>query len=334
MRGGSGWVVSTPTGERLDGNIVIGKKKCCWSRSAPIVYTRHPISCSNAKLPEVFHGSQWASLHYSLVHHVVRHPVAQSVMAAMEHTLLPDEAMLQTTAVNSPLRKTLIGQHMRFIEWPQLHGDANKYWASLGPQFHGGPMVLNATLAVHKAFLTSAMFARKFDPTVYNDVLPLWDSWMAAKLETQQPAPRQPSIGNSQIGRDPQLQGDQPSPTAHENDALVDALVDNGGSHPPSAVPLDLSSSRSQIASTDVVGARDDHEHPHSHELHDHEGDGHGRAHEEAPTFVAGLVLFWVGGIIVAGLIFACITAFSDLDCFPAVLRVRWRPKTEGLKDF
>ena len=37
-----------------------------------------------------------------------------------------DEALLQTIGVNSPLRSTIIGQHMRFIEWPQLHGDANK----------------------------------------------------------------------------------------------------------------------------------------------------------------------------------------------------------------
>ena len=36
--------------------------------------------------------------------------------------------------MNSPFRKTLIANHLRFIEWPQLHGDANKYWASLGPQ--------------------------------------------------------------------------------------------------------------------------------------------------------------------------------------------------------
>ena len=73
---------------------------------------------------------------------------------------------------SSPYRSTLIATHLRFIEWPQLHGDANKYWASLGPRFHGGPMVLNDTLLAHKAVLTSAMFARKVDPSVYSDVLP------------------------------------------------------------------------------------------------------------------------------------------------------------------
>ena len=78
---GSGWVVSTPSGESLDAQRVIGKQKCCWSRSAPIVYTRHPISCANAQLPEVFHGSQWASLHRSLVLQMLEHPTAQVSVA-------------------------------------------------------------------------------------------------------------------------------------------------------------------------------------------------------------------------------------------------------------
>jgi hypothetical protein len=58
---------------------------------------------------------------------MVDHPFAHGVMRALEHTLLPDEVMLQTIAVNSPFRRTLIPVHLRFIEWPQSHGDANKY---------------------------------------------------------------------------------------------------------------------------------------------------------------------------------------------------------------
>jgi hypothetical protein len=108
---------------------------------------------------------------------MVDHPFAQSVVRSLEHTLLPDEAMLQTIAINSPFRRTLIPVHLRFIEWPQSHGDANKYWASVGPQFHGGPMVLNATLGREKAFKQSGMFARKVDPGLYRDVLDEWDKW-------------------------------------------------------------------------------------------------------------------------------------------------------------
>lgn len=45
--------------------------------------------------------------------------MSQKITAAMENTLLPDEALLQTMAVNSPFRSTLIPAHLRFIEWPQ-----------------------------------------------------------------------------------------------------------------------------------------------------------------------------------------------------------------------
>ena len=150
---------------------------------------------------------------------MVRHPLAQKVLTALEHTLLPDEAMLQTIAVNSRFRNTIIGNHLRFIEWPQSHGDANKYWASVGPQFHGGPMVLNATLARTKAFKTSAMFARKVDPTVYeNDVLPVWDRWMAAKMVTGGSGEGQPGIADNLLKDDPTLSKAQPPPTKHDNE--------------------------------------------------------------------------------------------------------------------
>ena len=77
---------------------VLGKRKPAWSRTAPIVYGAVPLQCANANLPDVFHGSQWASLHRPLVEHMVRHPLAQKVLTALEHTLLPDEALLQTIA--------------------------------------------------------------------------------------------------------------------------------------------------------------------------------------------------------------------------------------------
>lgn len=187
----------------------------------------------HTQMPTVFHGSQWVSLHRSLVQHIMLHPTAMAITRAFEQTLLPDEAMLQTIAVNSPHRKKLIAAHMRFIEWPQSHGSANKYWQSLGPGYHGGPMVLNETLAVHKAFMTSAMFARKFDPQIYADVLPKWDAWMAEKLRTPSAganvgdkrwlAPRQPPIGQSLTKNDPELRANIPAATVHENEDWLDA---------------------------------------------------------------------------------------------------------------
>ena len=118
---GSGFLVSKEDNSRPAAIDVLGKTKCCWSRSAPIVYAALPLKCPNTDLPQVFHGSQWASLHHTLVEHMIRHPIAQRITAAMENTLLPDEAMLQTIAVNSPFRETVIPSHLRFIEWCSLH---------------------------------------------------------------------------------------------------------------------------------------------------------------------------------------------------------------------
>lgn len=245
-------MVSKPDGSLPTAEAVIGKRKCCWSRSAPILYAALGLQCRNQQAPSVFHGSQWASMHRSMVRHLVEHPTARRIIMAMENTLLPDEALLQTIAVNSPFRSSIIPAHLRFIEWcalrraarlpppprprlshhtplphrrPQLHGDANKYWATVGPQFHGGPMVLNATLA-HKAFRSPVMFARKFDPSLYPEALVAWDRWMAAKMMSQAPATGQPPIAHNLLQADPDLLHGIPPPTEHEDDAPLPAEPD------------------------------------------------------------------------------------------------------------
>ena len=97
--GGAGFVVSGgpahPAGFTPDAFQVIGKRSCCWSRTAPILYSNAPLQCPNAQLPATYHGSQWATLHHALVRHMVDHPFVRRVLVAMEHTLLPDEATLQ-----------------------------------------------------------------------------------------------------------------------------------------------------------------------------------------------------------------------------------------------
>ena len=83
-------------------------------------------------------------------------------------------------------------------------------------------MVLNETLTTHKAFLTSAMFARKFDPSIYSDVFQIWDNWMEGKMKSQGLAPRQPSIGQSLTHADPMLRSNIPGPTPHETDPFLE----------------------------------------------------------------------------------------------------------------
>ena len=318
---GAAFVVATEAGERADAMKVLGKRKPAWSRTAPIVYGAVPLQCANANLPDVFHGSQWASLHRPLIEHMVRHPLAQKVLTALEHTLLPDEAMLQTIAVNSRFRNTIIGNHLRFIEWPQSHGDANKYWASVGPQFHGGPMVLNATLARTKAFKTSAMFARKVDPTVYeNDVLPVWDRWMAAKMVTGGSGEGQPGIADNLLKDDPTLSKAQPPPTKHDNEGA-------GGA--PAAAPA-----RAPIPHSELP-KRFDHDHDHNdhdgHDSHDHgqgehdhgEGEHDGHTHSELRSTGAGFVIVFIVLILVVGAVF--VAAVCCQDAAAALLRRRAR---------
>ena len=329
---GSAFLVWSPEGGELDASSVIGRKKCCWSRSAPILYSKLKFRCNNPlQLPEVFHGSQWGSLHHSLVEHIMRHPVSQAIVSGMENTLLPDEALLQTLAVNSPFRKTLIANHLRFIEWsapaptlrppthhhtprpshtpsmaapcltrrplsmliscschrPQLHGDANKYWASLGPQFHGGPMVLNVSLLRDKAFRTSAMFARKVDPSIYDDVLPLWDRWMALKLLTQGAALGQPAVAGNLLSADPKLSSNLPPPTSHETDSI---WAEAG--HPESSTAPASNGTRSDDSGRDEAA---------------YDGE-----HEDTASPGAGFILAWAALLVLAGTCFACVVMMQE----------------------
>lgn len=81
-------------------------------------------------------------------------------------------------------------------------------------------MVLNVSMLRDKVFHSSAMFARKVDPSVYADVLPFWDRWMALKLLTQSTALGQPSIASNLVSADPTLSNNLPPPTIHEGDTL------------------------------------------------------------------------------------------------------------------
>ena len=241
-----------------------------------------------------------------------------------------------------------------------MHGDATKYWASLGPKFHGGPMVLNETLARHKAFLTSSIFARKFDPTIYADVLPIWDEWMAAKLPTQSVAPRQPEIASNVIHLDPLLGGGIPSPTAHEHDPRVDEpggaarlaageYSGGAGSHAPSSSGTAAAVARpgalavGQLAET---GAS----HHHRRDGHgdgggggggddddddDDDGGYHGHHHAKPSRLISGLIVVWVLGILVAALVCASLAIARDLECRGRIAAMRGRllrPKPDRSK--
>lgn len=185
---GEGWVVSSPEAEHVSARSILGSKTCCWSRSAPIVYTSSRIDCPSRKMAvSVTHGSQWVMLHRSLVKHIITDPLSRNITASFHHTLLPDEAILQTIALNSPLRQRLVKRsHMRYIAWPQRHfKNPSTYWDKMGRKaFHGGPMALDSRLLA-KAVASEKVFARKVDPIIYPETFAWWDRWIEGKMKTQ-----------------------------------------------------------------------------------------------------------------------------------------------------
>lgn len=143
-------------------------------------------------------------------------------------------------------------------------------------------MVLNVTLLRDKAFKASAMFARKVDPTIYADVLPLWDRWMAAKLLTQGPADGQPVVAYSLLAKDPALKGNIPPQTPHEANALAAA---------PGQAPAQPHGGRAE-------------EHEHEHE-DDHADGSDGHSHG-SPGVLSGVFVAWVLLLMAAGSCFVC----------------------------
>ncbi|KAL3892568.1 MAG: hypothetical protein SGPRY_015006 [Prymnesium sp.] len=190
--GGRAFMVWSPTGERTDALSLIGKKKCCWSRSAPIYYTHSLHQCANGELPEVFHGSQWGSLHHSLVRHIVMHPVSQAIVRALENTLLPDEAMLQAHSIHPP--------------------HAGPSQPTHHPHTRTPPRRPSPSASARTAHI---------DPSIYPDVLPVWDRWMAFKLLTQSNAQGQPGIAQNLLKSTGAISSSLPSATPHERDTLV-----------------------------------------------------------------------------------------------------------------
>ena len=215
-------------------------------------------------------------------------------------------------------------------------------------------MVLNASLLRNKAFLTSAMFARKVDPTIYVDVFDAWDGWMKQKMLTQSAAPRQPAIAAAHIHGDPLLAGAVPAATPYELDTLVDeeyvgedefpfpatiggyaqgASDSSGpGGHLTDGGSWDSGGSWSTNGSGSSSTLQPDtrEEQP----AHRNEAPG---ASTGGPRFDPATALCWLVGGLVAALVLA-LNAAALGRCL-GVLRARMvgggsRAKSDGLKDF
>ena len=102
----------------------------------------HPTSSPSA-LP--YHGCNLLTLWPTLIWHATCLLwQAATLLLAYERRLVPDESLLQTAAMHSPHKASLLNHNLRWIDWPHQHGDAQAYWNRVGKggrAFVGGPQV-------------------------------------------------------------------------------------------------------------------------------------------------------------------------------------------------
>jgi hypothetical protein len=166
---------------------------CCFGRGGPVLYANTSVpSGAEARqavlddaannLTRMYTGSQWVVLDRGFTRYLVRDPQALRWQRVFERRFLSDESFVQTALMHSPHRGSAVRANLRYIYWPHYdHADPTAYWARLGPDFIGGPQVINASEAA-AVFRSPYAFARKVEPAVDSDVVRAWDVWMRAKL--------------------------------------------------------------------------------------------------------------------------------------------------------
>jgi hypothetical protein len=104
-------------------------------------------------------GEAWICLSLAAVREVVDFARANPrFVRFFEHVLHPDEIFFHTILMNSPLRETIVDDHLRYIDW------------SRDP----GPATLGVS-DLDELVRSSRLFARKFDVTVDETILDLLD---------------------------------------------------------------------------------------------------------------------------------------------------------------
>jgi hypothetical protein len=111
-------------------------------------------------------GGAWMCLSIAAARYVVefvdRNP---RFVRFFEHVLHPDEIFFQTILMNSPLRNTVINDHLRYIDWSSDPGPTTLRASDFG------------TLVGSRSLL-----ARKFDITVDETILDLLDAHLEGKM--------------------------------------------------------------------------------------------------------------------------------------------------------
>ena len=117
-------------------------------------YKKFPIR-GNLKGLTVYKGANWFTLSGDCVkyilHYLEQHP---DYIHQFKHTMCADEHFIQTLVLNSPFKETVINDTLREIQWD---GGAN-------PKTY-------TTADCDLLLKSSALFARKFDATLDNEVI-------------------------------------------------------------------------------------------------------------------------------------------------------------------
>lgn len=104
------------------------------------------------KLPKLYGGSTYWSLHRSAVKQVIDFKNSSpGLLKRLKHSFCSEEFYFQTILMNSPEAKNMIQDNKRFIVWEQRHGSI--------------PAVLDDSDLI-AITASNALFARKFDYTI------------------------------------------------------------------------------------------------------------------------------------------------------------------------
>jgi hypothetical protein len=137
---------------------VLGRKLRLPNRLVPITFRR---SLPAGVRP--YHGSGHWCLHRKCLEYVSSRP--REEIEWFRWASSPDEALFQTTLVNSPLAGTIVNDDLRYVDWSE--GGAS-------------PRVLTA-YDLDRMLASHCLFARKFDPRVDADVIDALDASIDAK---------------------------------------------------------------------------------------------------------------------------------------------------------
>ncbi len=120
-------------------------------------------SCAGDSLDglQPYGGGAWCALSHDAVRYIASFAEERpEVVRFFRHVKIPDEIFVQTVLLNSPLRDTVVGDDVHYIDWS--HGGAH-------------PKVLG-TEDYDKIVESGKLFARKFDPRYDMKILDMLDA--------------------------------------------------------------------------------------------------------------------------------------------------------------